>query len=863
MELFLLLLVSSIGVNVCTHNFRRPCAPVKACLCTEIRSSKTAVDCHGASLNTTITCSICKKINNVIILDVSDINLPEIPASCFEDCLELEELFLASNNITRLGKHVFNGLANVKMLNLDKNRLAFQQNVSEPEIFKPLQSLRVLSLRRNVADKFTYYLENIDKDSLPELQTLLMDGLPNAKFGSNFKGFRKLNVIDLSGTYSYCNIWALTNQTFENLSNLTHLNLSFCNISTVEAATFKPLHNLSYLNISYNMALGFVTLRNVSYGLQFSKIDVLDYSKVYKTFGMGTELRRCDLWYLKNTNLKELRLNSNRIVMVEMNACALFPASLQVLWAEDNRLSYGPYTLQMGCLENLTRIELSKQEIAHDILLYNDEVHVQEKHRDKTDDCHIPKNFSKHNCPILEAKPLSLKEFSSPTSLKTINCRMMNMGYTNYNTSIVLPIENNVESLDISENVFFQWSSTLFTLYKLKNLTLSGTSCSHIASSFFATAPNIEMLDLSNNQLGAQLSTDEDGFIFKDLNQIRSLDLSRNLIARLPLNVFRIFYGIESLCLSFNRLQIIEFDYKHMKNLTRLNLRENKLSTIPLKLLQQMDRNAQEKSKNISIDLSDNELDMSSCDNVDFLAWIIEHKTYFTNIESYKFRISSENTISFDRFLKSFSAFEKSCHSYTVLIVITSVLILCFIFVIISGIAYRYRWRLRYFYYMTKARYSGDIPIRNSEYEQLYQYDAFISYSHEDYVFVKDEILTRLEEEAGLSLCIHQRDFLPGNYIAENILQAIKNSRMTVILLSSNFLKSKWCLYEFNMARMESIYSRDGRNVIFVVMYEDIDLGVVSPEMRLCLESESFLKFPQDESEVSYFWQMLKHALKD
>ena len=845
-----------------------PCSYVKDCTCSETASFESTVDCRGVDLGINRVCSICTNIENVTVLDVSDTNLTEIPASCFKGCSHLEELYMESNNVYQLNRETFNGLINLKTLSLDGNNLSFRQNISDPEIFKPLIRLEILSLRRNkdtvaTANILHSYLENIDKDSLPQLQTLKLDGLLDVTFGSNFQGFTKLRTIDLSGEYSNCNISILTNRTFENLSHLANLNLSFCHISEIEAGTFKPLSNLKYLNLSNNMALGFVTLRNVSYGLQFTQIDVLDYSKVYKTFGMGTELKRCDLWYLKNTSLTELRLNSNRVVMLEVNVMALFPSSLKVLWAENNRLSYGPYAFQLGCLGNLTRIELSMQEIAGNILLYNEELHIQEKYRNHKDFCNIPKNFSKKNCPLLDNKRLHLWDFSSPLSLKTVNCRIMNMGYKLYHEAVTVSIPNIVESLDLSRNVFMHWSSTLIDLDKLQKLNLSGTFCSNISANFFDTAPNIEILDISDNKLGVRLATDNDGLIFKPLTQMRSLYLAINSIVSLPKNIFAYNTRIESLSLAMNNLQKIEFKYEHMTRLISINLSQNKLSTVPLGLFELMTRNALEESQNVSIDLSNNVLDMSSCANVEFLSWMLQHQQYFVNINNYTFRIYSDKTISFKDFANAFDTFEKSCHSYTALIMVTSLCIALFMFIVTSGIIYRYRWRLRYLYYMTKAKYSGYIPISDQEPEKQYKYDAFISYAHDDVLFVKDQLVTKLEDEAGMSLCIHQRDFHLGKYIAENILQAIKNSRMTVVLLSPKFLKSKWCLYEFNMARMESIYSRERENILLVVMLEDVALQEVSPEMRMCLESESFLKFPHDESEARYFWEMLTRTLQD
>ena len=44
---------------------------------------------------------------------------------------------------------------------------------------------------------------------------------------------------------------------------------------------------------------------------------------------------------------------------------------------------------------------------------------------------------------------------------------------------------------------------------------------------------------------------------------------------------------------------------------------------------------------------------------------------------------------------------------------------------------------------------------------QEYRYDVFISYSHADQAWVCGELLPRLEE-AGLKVCIDQRDFRPA-----------------------------------------------------------------------------------------------------
>jgi hypothetical protein len=46
--------------------------------------------------------------------------------------------------------------------------------------------------------------------------------------------------------------------------------------------------------------------------------------------------------------------------------------------------------------------------------------------------------------------------------------------------------------------------------------------------------------------------------------------------------------------------------------------------------------------------------------------------------------------------------------------------------------------------------------------EDVYTYDAFVSYADEELRFVKYQMIEELEKKAGLSLCIHHRDYIPG-----------------------------------------------------------------------------------------------------
>ena len=92
-------------------------------------------------------------------------------------------------------------------------------------------------------------------------------------------------------------------------------------------------------------------------------------------------------------------------------------------------------------------------------------------------------------------------------------------------------------------------------------------------------------------------------------------------------------------------------------------------------------------------------------------------------------------------------------------------------------------------------------------------FDAFVSYSHHDGPWVYQQLRPYLEdEEPAFRLCIHERDFMAGAAIAENIACGLKTSRRMILVLSKAFLRSDWCHHEFRQAhykvwRLQVIYN--------------------------------------------------------
>ena len=82
-----------------------------------------------------------------------------------------------------------------------------------------------------------------------------------------------------------------------------------------------------------------------------------------------------------------------------------------------------------------------------------------------------------------------------------------------------------------------------------------------------------------------------------------------------------------------------------------------------------------------------------------------------------------------------------------------------------------------------------------------YRYNVFISYSHADQEWVRNELLPRLEQ-AGLKAIIDYRDFEAGAPLVTEMKRAVKESRKTVVVLTQAYLNSAWTEFERSLAQM-------------------------------------------------------------
>jgi tetratricopeptide (TPR) repeat protein len=102
--------------------------------------------------------------------------------------------------------------------------------------------------------------------------------------------------------------------------------------------------------------------------------------------------------------------------------------------------------------------------------------------------------------------------------------------------------------------------------------------------------------------------------------------------------------------------------------------------------------------------------------------------------------------------------------------------------------------------------------IKRDSLDNTFQYDIFISYSHTDEAWVRNELLPTLERH-GLKICIDYRDFVAGKAAIINMQDASESSRHTLLVLTPRWVESEWTLYESILARTEDPAGLERRTI--------------------------------------------------
>ncbi|KAF4528837.1 hypothetical protein B566_EDAN014556, partial [Ephemera danica] len=144
--------------------------------------------------------------------------------------------------------------------------------------------------------------------------------------------------------------------------------------------------------------------------------------------------------------------------------------------------------------------------------------------------------------------------------------------------------------------------------------------------------------------------------------------------------------------------------------------------------------------------------------------------------------------------------------------------------------------------------------------ETNYEYDAFISYSSSDRNWVHDVLIKTLEnDENKYALCMHDRDFRLGAFIIDNVAESIERSRNVILVLSPNFVRSKWCQWELKL--VQQLMFENNPDFLILVELEKLHQNDLPSTLRLMMSTRTYLECPSVGSDMTSFWTRFKLAL--
>lgn len=169
-------------------------------------------------------------------------------------------------------------------------------------------------------------------------------------------------------------------------------------------------------------------------------------------------------------------------------------------------------------------------------------------------------------------------------------------------------------------------------------------------------------------------------------------------------------------------------------------------------------------------------------------------------------------------------------------------------------------WYLRMLCQWTQTRHRArNIPLE--ELQRNLQFHAFVSYSGHDSAWVKSELLPNLEKD-DIRVCLHERNFVPGKSIVENIIHFIEKSYKSIFVLSPHFIQSEWCHYELYFAH-HNLFHEGSDNLILILLEPIPQYSIPTNyhKLKTLMARRTYLEWPTEKSKHGLFWANLRASI--
>ncbi|MEQ2192282.1 hypothetical protein XENOCAPTIV_009513 [Xenoophorus captivus] len=614
--------------------------------------------------------------------------------------------------------------------------------------------------------------------------------------------------IDLS-----CNhIHQLHKGDFKNIAFLRFLNMSWNGLELIETETFHDTPLLEDLDLSHNM------LRNLS-----------------------------DQQYLLYTgNLRVINLAWNEFLNMTLGK------EFSVLGKLEN-LTLGAKAISVGDFKNIAKAKLYcltlslEKKLAYeatsliDEAMYNFFINLPVKYCAIIETSLIHMTCPKKQSPILELDfsycALSDSIFSRIEGQETVECETLS------NVKKLSLVGNNLKSLQVV-------SKRLQYMKSLQHLDLSINSFVYDGSFECLWPPNITVMNISSGGLTE--------YVFKCLPKgVEALDLQNNQISVIPPWLILKLENLSSLNLNANRFLDLPL-CDNFPKMTELLLKSNSLHAPSVKKLRSC--------PNLKIlDASHNPF-TCTCPLRHFIRLGVQTE-YESGLELLNWPEGYHciyPEVVRDSKLENVWIPEISCSAslLAATILVPSVALIVTVFFLCRRLDVP--WYMGMIWQWARAKHRARMRQLRPEDLVGIEFHAFVSYSQHDADWVKNFLLFNLEgPTGGLRICHHEKDFVPGKTIMENIITCVEKSRRSVFVLSAHFVKSEWCHYELYFASHQRL--SQGLDSIVLVLLEPLPQYLIPSkyyQLKSMMNRHTYLEWPQDKAKQRLFWANLRAALQ-
>ncbi|XP_061106773.1 toll-like receptor 1 [Conger conger] len=743
--------------------------------------------------------------------DLSFQNLTSVPKGLSSS---IESLDLSHNRIERLNNDDFSALFNLKFLNMSWNII----EVINPDAFKPTSKLEYLDLSHN---KLQNLLEQDYLLSTPKLLflDLTFNNFSVMTLGHMFHSLKNLQNLGLSAE-------VLKSKDFQNIIDipLQNMFLQLENLTTYEDGSLRNIQSKK---------LGIVVSNRDTDKALIA--DALSICNTVDLAGINSSQTYLSRVLRQRPSIKTSHLYLTNIVMSWPEATDLInivlQSSIKELYLCRVTLVGQISSAKLSPVSHLRSFSVRGVTITNffffqgDIYSFLIDMKVERLTLTET-------SLIQMTCPNAPS-PIQFMDF-------TDNAFTENIFYTGGTECVEL---QKLQTLILRENRvqnLKDLSKRLQNMISLQHLDISLNSLVYSDGSGNCNWPSsIVHLNLSTNTLGKSV------FSCLPMN-IETLDLSNNRIDALPNKLFHLDM-LRLLDLSSN--QLLEIPSCHgFPNLEVFLLRENALYTPSMLFVASCPRLRE-------MDVGGNPF-MCTCPLREFAALQQHYPIKLLHWPpAYSCRYPEYWR---GKLLRDFRLPAISCNGGFL-----AAAILCpIVTVAVATFVLCKRLDVPWYLKMSCQWMRAKRRVRRQEDLEGVHFHAFVSYSQHDADWVKDHLLPGLEEGGTLRICQHERNFVPGKTIVENIVQSVERSYRCVFVLSSHFVRSGWCHYELYFAQHQRL-SR-GYDSVILILREPLPQYLIPSkfyQLKAMMAQRTYLEWPQDPNKHKLFWAHLRAAL--